>query len=262
MQQTNHKKKRQFKNVGTATALTITLVTSNVSTLVYANELPVEITTVTSIEKEDIKEEVAVQEEVTVQEEVAVQEESATQEQQIGQQSGADQFDLNQWDYKEYTTDIILNKYNGKDTDIVIPGEINGKKVKMGTMNCFLDIQSTMTSLTFKEENGKKVQAPNNISAATFENYEALESVDFSGLDTSSTVMNMGNMFSGCTSLVSLEFGGIDTSSVTSMGNMFNGCTSLMSVDFSGIDTSSVKLFVNYKDVTKQCTITDSYVYY
>ena len=33
-------------------------------------------------------------------------------------------------------------------------------------------------------------------------------------------------------------------------------------IDESGIDTSSVKLFVNYKDVTKQCTITDSYVYY
>ena len=32
--------------------------------------------------------------------------------------------------------------------------------------------------------------------------------------------------------------------------------------DESGIDTSSVKLFVNYKDVTKQCAITDSYVYY
>ena len=32
--------------------------------------------------------------------------------------------------------------------------------------------------------------------------------------------------------------------------------------DESGIDTSSVKLFVNYKDVTKNCTITDSYIHY
>ena len=32
--------------------------------------------------------------------------------------------------------------------------------------------------------------------------------------------------------------------------------------DENGIDTSSVKLFVNYKNVTKKCTITDSYIYY
>ena len=32
--------------------------------------------------------------------------------------------------------------------------------------------------------------------------------------------------------------------------------------DENGIDKSSVKLFINYKDVTKKCTITDSYIYY
>ncbi|WP_296644812.1 CehA/McbA family metallohydrolase [Romboutsia sp. 13368] len=32
--------------------------------------------------------------------------------------------------------------------------------------------------------------------------------------------------------------------------------------DESGIDKSSVKLFINYKDVTKKCTITDKYIYY
>ncbi len=32
--------------------------------------------------------------------------------------------------------------------------------------------------------------------------------------------------------------------------------------DESGIDKSSIKLFVNYKDVTKKCTITDKYIYY
>ena len=32
--------------------------------------------------------------------------------------------------------------------------------------------------------------------------------------------------------------------------------------DENGIDISSVRLFVNYKDVTKNCTITDSHIYY
>ena len=32
--------------------------------------------------------------------------------------------------------------------------------------------------------------------------------------------------------------------------------------DENGIDKSSVKLFINYKDVTKKCTITDNYIHY
>ena len=39
MTKVNYKKKQRLKNVGTTTALTITLATSNVSTLAYAGEL-------------------------------------------------------------------------------------------------------------------------------------------------------------------------------------------------------------------------------
>jgi surface protein len=47
-------------------------------------------------------------------------------------------------------------------------------------------------------------------------------------------------MFSGCSSLVSLDLSGFDTSSVTDMRSMFYGCSSLSSLDLSCFDTSSV----------------------
>lgn len=47
-------------------------------------------------------------------------------------------------------------------------------------------------------------------------------------------------MFEGCSSLVSVVFGGIDTSSVQSMSSMFNGCEALTSLDLSGFNTTEV----------------------
>ena len=45
-------------------------------------------------------------------------------------------------------------------------------------------------------------------------------------------------MFSGCSSLSSLDLSSFDTSKVTSMYSMFSGCSSLASLDLSGLDTS------------------------
>ena len=101
---------------------------------------------------------------------------------------------------------------------------------------------------------------------ALFAGFGLLESIDFSGFDTSqvmymdkmfsgcsslivldlsafdtSQVRRMDRMFSGCSSLATLKLAGLDTSSVTDMGNMFRSCTSLVSLDLSGIKTSQVK---------------------
>ena len=72
-----------------------------------------------------------------------------------------------------------------------------------------------------------------------FEECKNLQSVDVSGLDTSS-VAYMGSMFYGCSNLTSVDVSGFDTSNVTNMYGMFNGCSSLTSVDVSGFDTSNV----------------------
>ena len=150
-----------------------------------------------------------------------------------------DNLDLNNWEYNEYSSTIILNKYNGIDTDIVIPGEINGKQVKLGNVACFSNIKSTMTSLTFEEYNGKKVQTPDTLKEA-FRNYTALKSVDLSGLDTSQ-VNNMSYMFRDCSNLINIKFGDtFSTYKTTNMNSMFEGCSSLTSLDLSSFNTEQV----------------------
>ena len=72
-----------------------------------------------------------------------------------------------------------------------------------------------------------------------FSGCSSLTSLNLSGFDTSS-VTNMGGAFSGCSSLTSLDLSNWDTNSVTDMGNMFHGCSSLTSLDLSSFDTSSV----------------------
>lgn len=52
---------------------------------------------------------------------------------------------------------------------------------------------------------------------------------------------SMFNMFFRCTSLISLDLSGFDTSQTTSMLSMFRYCSSLASLDLSGFDTSKVE---------------------
>ncbi|MCR4764315.1 MAG: BspA family leucine-rich repeat surface protein, partial [Lachnospiraceae bacterium] len=93
-----------------------------------------------------------------------------------------------------------------------------------------------------------------------------MESVDFSGTDTSqvtdmsdmfvfndsltticfgdsfdtSKVTDMSGMFGECMKLESLDVSGFDTSKVTDMSGMFGGCWNLKTLDVSGFDTSKV----------------------
>ncbi len=72
-------------------------------------------------------------------------------------------------------------------------------------------------------------------------------------MDTSN-VKYMRNMFSGCSSLTSLDVSGFDTSKVTDMNWMFNDCSSLTSLDVSRFDTSNVShawmMFYNCSSLT------------
>ncbi|MCQ2418083.1 MAG: DUF285 domain-containing protein, partial [Oscillospiraceae bacterium] len=62
-----------------------------------------------------------------------------------------------------------------------------------------------------------------------FKNLTNLETIDFSGLNTSNiTVIN--NMFEGCTNLRRIDFTECDLSNVTDMLNVFKNCTSLTQV--------------------------------
>ena len=49
----------------------------------------------------------------------------------------------------------------------------------------------------------------------------------------------MASMFNGCTSLISINFSGIDTNAVKDMVNLFYNCKSLISLDLSDFDFSN-----------------------
>jgi len=65
-----------------------------------------------------------------------------------------------------------------------------------------------------------------------------LASVDLSGLDTSS-VTDMGEMFSGCGKLTSLDVSGFQTDKVENFREMFADCKRLSALDVSGFNTAS-----------------------
>ena len=75
--------------------------------------------------------------------------------------------------------------------------------------------------------------------AYMFSGCSSLTSLDVSKWDTSN-VTSMSAMFNGCSALTSLDVSKWDTSNVTNMNEMFNGCSALTSLDVSKWDTSNV----------------------
>lgn len=63
--------------------------------------------------------------------------------------------------------------------------------------------------------------------------------LDVSNFNTSS-VSNMGSMFSGCWRLTSLNISGFETSKVTNMSYLFSKCSALTSLDVGNFNTSNV----------------------
>lgn len=72
-----------------------------------------------------------------------------------------------------------------------------------------------------------------------FSGCSSLTSLDVSGWNTSN-VTSMTNMFRNCYSLTSLDLSGFNTSNVTNMYTMFQGCESLTTLDLSSFNTSKV----------------------
>ena len=79
-----------------------------------------------------------------------------------------------------------------------------------------------------------------NGNILTFNGCSSLKSVIFGKNIDTLKITNMGGMFSGCTSLETLDLSMFDTSNVTNMAQMFNGCKNLKSVNLNGWDTSKV----------------------
>ena len=79
----------------------------------------------------------------------------------------------------------------------------------------------------------------NENSTSMFSGMSSLTSLDLSNFNTSN-VTNMSSMFYNMRNLTSLDLSNFDTSKVTSMASMFSGMSSLTSLSLSNFDTSNV----------------------
>ena len=84
-----------------------------------------------------------------------------------------------------------------------------------------------------------------------FQDFKALTTIiGLSNLNTSN-VKNMPLMFSGCSSLTTLDLSGWNTSRVTNMQGMFSNCSSLTTLNLSGWKTSNVQ---NMRNMFTSCS--------
>ena len=72
-----------------------------------------------------------------------------------------------------------------------------------------------------------------------FSGCSSLTSLNVSGFKTDN-VTDMNSMFNGCSSLTMLDVGGLNTANVTDMYGMFGGCSTLTSLDLSNFKTDNV----------------------
>ena len=94
----------------------------------------------------------------------------------------------------------------------------------------------------------------NGYSLFNVVNKDKIRSVDFTSegnVEFISNFFGLMFMFYGCSNLQSVNFGELDTSSVTNMREMFKGCSSLKSLDLSSFNTESV---TNMSEMFSGCT--------
>ena len=84
----------------------------------------------------------------------------------------------------------------------------------------------------------KNTQKVKNMSYM-FSGCSSLTSLDLTPLDTQN-VTNMGYMFSGCSGLTGLDLTPLNTQNVMNMSWMFSGCSGLTSLDLTPLDTQNV----------------------
>ncbi len=115
----------------------------------------------------------------------------------------------------------------------------DGKLLVTGTYSAASDTDTSWLDYPAQIKSVKVTATGVKSTANWFYGLSKLETVDFSGFDTS-LVTDMSGMFHGCSSLKSLDLSNFNTGNVTNMRGMFNNCYALTNVDVSKFDTSKV----------------------
>ena len=142
--------------------------------------------------------------------------------------------------YNIDNNNIVIQGYKGLATNLYVPDTA----VMYGAV--YTVKLSNSSSLFFGNTSLKSVSFSRDINTSNvidmsymFSGCTSLESIDISGFDTSN-VTNMECMFQGCSNLQSLNLSNFDTSKVTDIGRMFRNCYELESIDVSSFDTRNM----------------------
>lgn len=171
-----------------------------------------------------------------------VNEESVSKEVDTNSEKAVD------WETEDKGTYILLKRYTGSATDLVVPNEINGKPTKLLDIdeNVIPNMRNLESFIVQPNQKGQKVGLESTDLSFAFSNnpfiyIPKIKTINLSGLDTSN-VTDMNSMFYACQSLTSLNFGDkFNTSNVTNTSYMFCMCMSLKELDLGNeFDTSNV----------------------
>ena len=149
-----------------------------------------------------------------------------------------------EYQYDMYETYIILTKYVGKESEVVIPSEIDGKPVTHIGSLCFFDTETVVSSVTI----------PSSITAideSAFYYSDHLESIVIPD-----TVESIGTRaFAWCNALETVTFG----NKITSIPDYcFNHCIKLKEVNFTLNITSVGIRAYSYCDSLTDVTVLES----
>ena len=149
---------------------------------------------------------------------------------------------------------VCLTHYNGADTEIEVPGTVEVEGVTYPvTMRGDGDIwDNSVESLTF----GEGFIFPQNCSYL-FSGKTSLTSIDLSLADMSE-VTSVRNMFSNCSSIEELDLSSFSPDEpITCVDEMFYGCSNLRSLNLGGWYWSSVE---SASDVFEGCSSLEEFV--
>ncbi|MBQ3422233.1 MAG: BspA family leucine-rich repeat surface protein, partial [Romboutsia sp.] len=161
---------------------------------------------------------------------------------------------IDDWVVEPCDTDInsiVITRYVGSNPQVVIPRRLIGRTVILKDLNKSM-FPEGITSLTVRvQEDEDKIQIENSNLFNAFIGVTTLESVDLSGLDTS-TITNINSMFEGCSNLTSANLTGWDTSKVESFEELFRQCSSLTTIE--GIESWNTSLVQNMGGMFDRCS--------
>lgn len=140
---------------------------------------------------------------------------------------------LEDWKIQDYRDYVNIIQYTGSDPDIVVPNEINGKPVRIHSLDReTFPIFNSTTPTSFKilpGKDGSKMIV--SVGRIDFSN-TSFKTIDLSGIDAT-YLSNIAGRFSNCKSLTSVNLADWKLNKITNIESMFDGCSSLTSVNLS-----------------------------